>query len=368
MNYDQFTHSMEKHRSAGPSIGWFCTYTPEEIIHAAGYTPVGIRLSSGFEDDDVHLGRNMCSFVHSIFGAALNDDLAHLDGVIIPHCCECMRRLYDGWNQWNDSVKPAFAYQLDVPDANTQISLDYFTSVLRRFIRIMEAKSGKKITDESLVKSIQVFNTTRRLLRRLYELRKKNDPPVTGEQVLGILETCMSVPKEIFNAEFETYLSDLENNGKPAFTDYRNRILVYGGMFNPEVIKYVEKDGTGGVVVCEDACNGLRYFDVDVDLSDAVDPVRALGRRYLDKMPCPRMAGRRNGERMPEDLLKLVREYRADGVVYYITKRCENLYWEFPFIKEVLDAHNIPLKRLEGDIAGDIRTREIKSFIELLDF
>jgi benzoyl-CoA reductase subunit C len=368
MNYENFKNGMEKQKNARHSIGWFCTYTPEEIIHAAGFTPIGIRVSSGFEDDDVHLGRNMCSFVHSIFGAALSGELEYLDGVIIPHCCECMRRLYDGWNEWNDSVTPKFAYQLDVPNVNTQISVEYFSSGLRRFIEVMEEKSGRKITDEALLNSINVFNTTRDLLRRLYELRKKDNPPVSGEQVLEILDLCMTVPREIFNAEFEPYLADLELNGKPVFHDYRNRILVYGGMFNPEIIKYVEREGTGGIVVCEDACNGARYFDVNVDTSMDGDPVKALGRRYLNKMPCPRMAGRRHGDKMPSDLLKMVKDYRADGVVYYITKRCENLYWEFPFIKDVLDEHKIPLKRLEGDISGDIRTREIKSFIELLDF
>ncbi|MBN2160235.1 MAG: 2-hydroxyacyl-CoA dehydratase [Spirochaetes bacterium] len=368
MDYSTLKQSLEQLRKKGPSIGWFCTYTPEEIIHAAGYTPVGIRVSSGFEDDDVHLGRNMCSFVHSIFGAALNGEYEYLDGVIIPHCCECMRRLYDGWELLNDSVKPRFAYQLDVPDANTQISVEYFTTVLRRFMNAMEDKSQMKITDETLMQSIDIYNETRSLLRRLYDLRKRDNPPVTGEQVLEILDLCMTVPKEDFNREFGAWLAGIEAGSEPAFHDYRSKIAIYGGMFNPEIIKYVEKDGTGGIVVCEDACNGIRYFESAVDLTRDEDPVKALARRYLSKMPCPRMAGRRYGDRMPEDLLKLVQEFRAEGVVYYITKRCENLYWEFPFIKETLDKHNIPLKRLEGDISGDIRTREIKSFIELLDF
>jgi benzoyl-CoA reductase subunit C len=368
MDLEKFKQSIEKYKCEGPSMGWFCTYTPEEIIHAAGYTPLGIRVSSGYEDDDVHIGRNMCSFIHSIFGAALSNEYEYMDGVIIPHCCECMRRLYDGWVEWNDSVKPKFVYQIDVPNVNTHISVDYFVTVLRAFIGALEKKSGRTITDDSLIMSIHVFNKTRDLLRRLYELRKKDNPPISGEDVAEILDLCMTVPKEKFNVKFEPFLEELEKTSKPAFDDYRNRIVIYGGMFNPEIIKFAEREGTGGIVVCEDACNGVRYFDTNVNLTMDSDPVKAIARRYLSKMPCARMAGRRHGDRMPEDLLKIIKDYKADGVIYYITKRCENLYWEFPFIKEALDKHNIPLKRIEGDISGDIRTREIKSFIELLDF
>jgi len=66
--------------------------------------------------------------------------------------------------------------------------------------------------------------------------------------------------------------------------------------------------------------------------------------------------------------VKLVREFRADAVIYFATKRCDNLFWEYQFIKDALEKENIPIKKIEGDISGDIPQREIRSFIELLDF
>lgn len=368
MDFEQFKISLEEYKFKGPAIGWFCTYTPEEVLHAAGFNTYGIRGSSGHEDDDVYLGRNLCSYIHSIFGGALNNEYDYLDGVIIAHGCECLRRLYDGWIEMKDSIKPHYAYQLDVPHVKTRISIEFFTKEILGYIRAIEKQFDTKITKDALIESIKLYNKTRNLLNRLYQLRKRENPPVSGTQVNEILDLCFSTPKEEFNTRFEPFLETLEEEDNGLFDDYRSRIMIYGGMFNPEIIDFVEREETGGMVVCEDACNGIRYFDTEVKLEGDTDPVYALSRRYLSKMPCPRIAGRRHGDKMPEDLMDLAREYNADGVICYITKRCENLYWEYPFIKESLDSLNIPVKRLEGDISGDIRKREIKSFIELIDF
>lgn len=365
--HNQFKKSMEAHKHTRPAMGWFCTYTPEEVLHAAGFNTYGIRNSSGREDDDVHLGRNLCSYVHSIFGGALNGDYDFLSGVVISECCECMRRMYDGWQTHAENLSPQFSYQLDVPSVKTGASIDFFRTSIAKYKKAIEDQTGKTITDEALVHSIHVYNKTRGLLSRLNALRKREKPPVSGTMAYEILELCMSTPKEVFNDMFEPYLDYLEQNAPPAFSGFRNRIMIYGGMFNPAVVHYVELEETEGIVVCEDACNGLRYFEGQVDLDAHPDPVMALAARYLERMPCPRIAGD-YGERMPENALKLAKEFKVDGVIYYVTKRCENLYWEYPFVKERLVENKFTVKRLEGDISGDIRKREIKSYIELIDF
>ncbi len=367
MDFEQFKTNIKKGEFTGNSFAWVCTYTPEEIIHAAGFFPVGIRKSSGCEDEDVYLGRNMCSFAHSIFGGALRGSYGGMKGIVIAHGCECLRRLYDGWNEWNSLMEPSYAYQLNVPVMCNNLAIKYFESNLRSFIRELEANYSVSITDEKLLKSIKLYNQTRLLLNRLAALRERANPPVTGQQVWEIIDICMSTPKEVFNEVFEEFLLVLEADDKGLFESKRKRILVYGGLYNPEIVKYIEREDTGGMVVCEDTCNGLRYFDIPENELSTSDPVEMISRRYLSKMPCSRISGHYE-ERIVSDLLALVKRYRVDGVVYYITKRCENQYWEFPSIKDALEMDGVPLKRIEGDISGDIPTRELKSFIELLNF
>jgi benzoyl-CoA reductase/2-hydroxyglutaryl-CoA dehydratase subunit BcrC/BadD/HgdB len=366
MNLEQFKHKMKQIKPPGPVFGWICTYTPEEVLHAAGFTPVGIRRSSGNEAEDVYLGRNMCSYVHSIFGGALSGKYSGMKGIVMAHGCECLRRLYDGWGEWNSMVTPRFAYQLNVPVTCSALSIDYFADNLRSFIKALEENFSVSISDEKLLASIKVYDKTRSLLARLSSLRERDNPPVSGQQATEILDICMNCDRESFNTEFEPVLEELEKSSSGIFSAGRSRIMILGGIYNPDIARCIEKEETGGIVVCEDTCSGLRYHALPPAQETGVDPVLELSRRYLSKSPCPRMSG--GIEQMIEsDLLELIKKYRVDGVIYYITKYCENHYWEYPFIREILEKNKTPLKRIEGEIAGDIPEREIRSFIELIN-
>jgi len=52
-------------------------------------------------------------------------------------------------------------------------------------------------------------------------------------------------------------------------------------MYNPSIVKYIEGDGTGGIVICEDACHGYRYFDTEINMEADTEPMTAISRRYL---------------------------------------------------------------------------------------
>jgi len=345
-----------------PTLGWFCTYTPVEILYAAGFETYGIRKSSGAESEDVYLGRHLCPYIHSIFGGALESRYSMLEGVVIAHSCECFRRLYDGWRQLGSQLTPEFCYLLDVPTVNTPSAVDYFEKKLQHLVKTLAHQFNRKITDEDLGEAITLFNQTRSLLKRLYILRKHDNPPVTGSQVLEILDLAMTTDKKEFNRQFEPFLASLENEESRDPTPFRKqRLLVFGSVFNPEIIKFVEKDDIGGIVVCEDACNGIRFFDSAIEPTG--NPLKSLSSGYLGKAPCPRMAH----DQCVDDLLNLISAYRIDGLIYYIPKYCENLYLDYPYISEKLDDLGIPYKRLEGDISGDINKIELKSFIEMIE-
>ena len=103
-----------------PKIGWFCAYTPIEIMDAAGLTPYGIREDWGEAYEDVYLGDSMCSYVRSCLEGALSGAYDFLDEVVIAHSCECMRRLYDAWLFKQEEIKPKRVFFLDVPRVKSE--------------------------------------------------------------------------------------------------------------------------------------------------------------------------------------------------------------------------------------------------------
>ena len=55
-----------------PLLGWICSYTPEELILAAGFIPYRIHSAAGGAGPDAYLPANLCPYVKSLLGVGLN--------------------------------------------------------------------------------------------------------------------------------------------------------------------------------------------------------------------------------------------------------------------------------------------------------
>lgn len=56
-----------------PTVGWFCTYTPEEILMAAGFAPRRIPGTfQGIKFADAFLQSNLCPYVRSCLDGAFD--------------------------------------------------------------------------------------------------------------------------------------------------------------------------------------------------------------------------------------------------------------------------------------------------------
>lgn len=339
-----------------PKIGWFCTYTPVEIIEAAGVDPYGVRANSDKAHEDVYLGDAMCSYVRSCLGGALIGDYDFLDGVVIAHSCECMRRLYDGWIFKQEDIKPECLSFIDVPRTCTEKSIDFFATEIERLKEKLEERYGE-ITRKALSETLARSAYTSELLSLVNETRKSYSPLVTGSQVQELMIRSMTTPREQFNTELEAILhrktAPADHSGKP-------RIMIYGGPASPSLIDAVEE--SGGIVVLEHMCNGLRQ--IRPDTGQEVDPYRYLARSYLSKPPCPRMVGEHSIFGLTE-IRKMVKEYRVAGIIFFSIKFCSNSQAFWPMFKDTLTA-DVPVKMLEGDVTPDINVREVQSFVKKL--
>jgi len=56
----------------------------------------------------------------------------------------------------------------------------YLRDELEAFKKALEGWLGKAISDEDLDRAIDVYNTNRRLLRQVYQMRQGPNPPITG--------------------------------------------------------------------------------------------------------------------------------------------------------------------------------------------
>ncbi|MFW6125631.1 MAG: 2-hydroxyacyl-CoA dehydratase subunit D [Chloroflexota bacterium] len=349
----------------GKVIGYYCTYVPGEIIHAARMMPFRMRAtgSTSTELGDVYAAYNTCTFCRHSLDQAMRGAYHFLDGLVALFSCDHIRRMYDVWRLGKVELPwdPFYFHFLSVPVKADDAAVEWLAEELGRFRRTLEEHFQVAITDEALGCSIKEYNEQRRLLRSLYQMRKRQAPPVSGTEVLQILIAATSMPVEEFNGLLRQALDEV--GSREGITGYRARVLLGGvDLEDPEYVKLIED--LGGLVVADFLCFGIRDFWEPVE--EDVEPVTALARRYIRNVSCPRMIDHDGRQQFIESLID---EYGIDGVIIQRMKYCDLWGGESAMIQWDMRKNGTPCMVLEREYLmgslGQMRTR-VQAFLETI--
>jgi len=352
-----------KWKSEGKKLlGYFCSYIPEELMHAVDILPVRVRARKCTDTPmgDAYLSSTTCSFTRCCLEMANRKQLDFLDGIVSCNCCDQIRRLYD-----NIRYKTPFPYHyiMGVPGYVSDTTIGWFKHEITRFKSNIEKNYNVNITDEKLKKSISIYNKSRQLLKDLYELRKQKSPPINGTDVLNIISAGVSIPREEFNVLLTDQLNEIKN--KEGKSDRKSRIMIVGSMLDePEYLQIIED--LGGLVVTDSLCLGSRYFWDKVD--ETSSPLDALANRYLSKISCPRMTD--GYLKRAEFMMNMIKEFNVDGVIFQRLKFCAIWSAETFMLRNNLKEESIPFLELEREYVlsgtGAMKTR-VQTFMEILE-
>lgn len=340
-------------------IGWSCTSTPEELIYAANVLPV--MVFGNLENTklaDVHLPINVCSFSRSCFNSALKGDYDYLDGFVTSSSCDNRNKIFDMWRYY---AKIPYLHFINTPHSTTKRAHDFFYTEISKFKTSLEETYEKTISITALKSAIQVYNENRLLLKRVYDLRKMQPPLISGVEALEIVLSSTVASKEKHNDLLNHLLPEIPNRANPPKRGVR--LLVSGSiMDNTELLRIIES--VGGSVVADDWCTGSRYFWDLVDSGS--DPLVAIARRYLDKIPSSFMLAQK--ERF-EHAFEMVKQYDVEAAIIFVLKFCDTHMFDAPQLIEVLKAMGLPVLYLEWEhsLSGmaQVKTR-IEAFIEMV--
>jgi len=368
-SYNLRIFQIAEERKAGKKIvGTFCLFVPDEIIFAAGADRV---ILCGGKNDTVsiaeqYLPRNICPLVKSSFGSIVNNgcsgvkSCSHfgmIDMIVAENTCDSKKKMYELLRDYVPTYVIDLPQRPDSPEA-----LNYFLGELDKFKGSMEKLTGNKITFEQLKKEIESLNETRKLLHRLYELRKMDPTPITGVDVLKVLQKQYFLSADEFKKSLHMLIGEVKQ--VKAEGDHKTRIMVSGCPMaggNTKVPEIIENKG--GVIVAEESCTGTRSFWDLVD--EDKDPMLALAERYI-KIPCSCMSP--NNRRI-DNILELAREFKVDGVVYYTLQFCHGYNIEKYMVQQALKNEGIPMLAIETDYSdSDVEQigLRVDAFMEML--
>ena len=340
-------------------IGWSCTYTPEELIYAANALPVMVFGDPGDTKlADVYLPVNTCSFARSCFNSALLGDYNYLDGFVASSSCDNRDKIFD---MWRYHVKIPYMHFINSPHTRTKRAHNFFYEEIFRFKASLERAFGEIISDAALKNAIQVYNENRLLLKKVYDLRRKEPPLISGVEALEFVLSSMVTSKEEHNKLVGHLLAEVSSRAE--LPKGGVRLLVSGSvMDNSELLKIVE--AVGGSVVADDWCTGSRYFWDLVDPDS--DPLRAIARRYLNKIPSSFML---EHEERFRHTIKMAKQFDVEAAIIFVLKFCDTHMFDAPQLTEELKAIGLPVLYLEWEhsLSGlaQLKTR-IEAFIEMV--
>jgi benzoyl-CoA reductase/2-hydroxyglutaryl-CoA dehydratase subunit BcrC/BadD/HgdB len=343
-------------------IGVLDSMVPEETIYAAGMLPWRIQ---GTMQEDVSLATmyrpiKSCAFINHTLESFMEGKLDFLDGLVCTNRDQDFIRFWDICNQLG---KIPFVYILDVPIMDFEVSRRRFAAEIRNFMSSLEQFGKVKIDDASLSKAIKVYDKGRTLLRKIYELRKKKVPPVSGGEALAITSAAMVMPMDEFIDKVEQLLPYLKTR-KANISQTQPRVLLSSDLLdNSAYIDLVEEAGC--LVAMDDMDTGSRYFWEKVGDGKA-DPIYALAARYL-KNRSPRML---DWQEQAEQLVQWCKDFNIDGVLDLPEMYDYPRGFRRPFLEGYLKQAGISEISFDRDYhlanVGQLKTR-IGAFLEILE-
>ena len=350
-------------------VGSYCVFVPEELILAVDGVSVGLCAGAefNFEGAEEVLPRNLCPLIKSAFGFKRGLVCPYVEAsdiIVGENTCDGKKKAYE---VLAPMVKDL--YIIDLPQMKSEVGKMLLREEYLKFMEKLEDSSGKRITDETLKKGIEVANAKRRAVKRLAELRRADPAPISGLDALLVNQVFFYDDPLRFTASTNALCDELEERvekGEGVFPKGTTRMLISGcpmAVPNWKVPMIVET--SGAVIVGEESCVGERGTQwLTEDRGETVaELLDNITDRYF-KIDCAVFTPNPSRTDHVKDMFG---RYNAQGVIHYSLQFCHPYLVESGPAEAALEKAGIPTLRLETDYsqedAGQLKTR-IEAFRE----
>ncbi|HEY9162165.1 MAG TPA: 2-hydroxyacyl-CoA dehydratase family protein [Desulfomonilia bacterium] len=338
-------------------IGYFCTYTPVELIHASGFIPVRILGDAGTVEKAYTLTPDfICPYLRKAVEKGLNGSYKCLDGLVQGYTCDAACGVANIWEA-NMGADPF--HILPLPYVDQDESRSFLRSGLEDLAEILK-RAGGDFSQERLADSLDIYGRIRTLMSELYEIRYEHRLPLSAEDFLTIVQAGFITAPERYLSMLHDLIDALPETCDPG---EGVPILVSGSLIEEtKVLRIIEE--SGGRVVADDLCTGMRNFVPAY--GHGSDPMDQLIDRFMNRFPCP---SRSSAEYRLPRLLDLMKHSKACAMVFVFQKYCTPHLSDYPFLNDALKDKGIPSIMVEldetGIMEGQLKTR-LESFFEMI--
>lgn len=363
---DRFRKAYEKssqiltalHAQGQKIYGYFCTYTPIELVAACGILPIRIMGGRGKTEQCYHLlPEFICPFMKRSLEKALAGEYSFLSGIVQSYSCDAVCGCQA---VWKNNFPDISLYSISLPYNDNPPARDFYLEEFNSFIEKMGRTTDSSF-QEALRQAIAQYRKIRKAVLMIYQYAQSGFLDISAEKIWYIVQAGFVMPPDSYLDLLNQLIR--EKRQTPITKDNQIPVIVSGSEIgHPDILSYIEQKG--GRIIWDDHCTGIRSFEPEE--GKGIDPLERLVDRYMKRLPCASRS--RAEDRWPEWDIRLQHE-NAQGVIFILQKFCTPHLSDIPYFKDQLKKRGIPALVVEMDesweVSGQIRTR-IDSFLDMI--
>ena len=343
------------------AVGIMPVYCPEEIVHAAGYLPIGMwgAQKKQISKARTYLPPFACSIMQSVMELQLEGVYDDLEAVIFSVPCDTLKCMSQKWN------RPVPAIVFTHPQ-NRKIAKDAANVFAREEFNIVKEKLEDildvHISNKAIKNSIAVYNENRAACREFSDVAAEYAAVVTPSDRHAVIKARWFMEKSRHTALVKELIAALKAEPAPEFKG--KKIIVTGIQVEPyDVLDIFQENGFA--IVADDLAQETRNFRQDVPDDD--DTLMALARAWNEFDGCSLAtdANKPKGQM----IIDAVKKYGADAVVVCMMKFCDPEEFDYPILLQEFEAAGVKNLYIEIDQEStafeQVKTR-IQTFAEIL--
>lgn len=356
------------------ALGYNCYYIPETLLNLPGCFSSRLRAPRCVSTDiaSYYMTTRNCPYVRSILERAIEGGYNYLEALFGAEGCAAMERMEEHFVLIHPvKNEKFFSTIIDPPMKGDENNLNYYKAQLQlKVVDKLRDELGVDVSEEAMLKAIEDHNEISRLITEMGDLRKLENPPITGYEFHVIQLVSQVCPHYLIRPYLEETLEELKTREPEPKFPFRARVALVGSEIDdPDFTKLIES--CGAMVVADRYCFGSFPGREQIEVLPGESAFDAICRHYLQWNQCARFMDGDKIDQRHNEVRKLVENFRADGVIYENMKFCE--FWSY---EKVLANHiftnelHIPCCTIEKEYAlgavGQLRTR-FQAFIESLE-
>ncbi|MBQ1804718.1 MAG: 2-hydroxyacyl-CoA dehydratase, partial [Oscillospiraceae bacterium] len=243
----------------GLAIGYTCFHIPEVILNVDKCFSVRLRAprTGSIDIATFYMSNYTCEFARSLVERGIEGGFNFLDGLAGVDACSMMNRFYEHFELLKMNEKPNFfVTHTDMPYKVEDYSVRHYVKQMRvRLLDVMEKNYGVDTSDEALRRAVEEHNEVCRILTEIGEMRKAENPVITGYEYHVLNLVSYTCPKKLILPYLRETLSELKKRKPDPKPWYRARVAIVGSEIDdPSLTKMLED--CGAFVVADRYCYG----------------------------------------------------------------------------------------------------------------